>query len=85
MLNTKQKYEANVWLTGTVLTDIYILNGYTIVYEQLCQQMDSTIILQTFDLHHFKVCTGKWSSLRFGTFLHSLSAAVILFTEQQTW
>uniref|UniRef100_A0A0A9HZ88 Uncharacterized protein n=1 Tax=Arundo donax TaxID=35708 RepID=A0A0A9HZ88_ARUDO len=61
------------------LTDTYILNGYAVSPEQLSQQMDSGTILRTFDLHHFKVCACKRSSIWSGTVFHCLFVVVIQF------
>jgi hypothetical protein len=77
------KSDENVWLTcAASLTDKYRLHWYTISSEQMCQLVDSYIILRAFDRHHLKVFERKRSPLRFDTGFHWLPDVWVLFAEQ---
>ena len=50
-------------ISTPVVADINFLDWHTICHKQICQLMDSPIILWACDLHHSKIFASKWSSL----------------------
>jgi len=64
--------------------DKNLLIWYTISPEQMCQLMDSYIILRAFNLHHLKVFASKRFLLWFHTANQWLPGVEVLFAEDNT-